>query len=181
MNIERVILVGRGGSGKDFLRLAFEKKGFPFQISYTTRPPRLGEKDGQDYYFLSHEQFNQMKDRDEFFECVTFANNQYGTTKKQFYSRTNPLSVFIMSPKGLKALSCEDRKTSYVIFLDPDDTKLIEERLRKRPGITEQGVKDRLKEDSEQFDPFVVGPPGLRITNPWFDPNEVIDSVYSHL
>ena len=49
--MNKIILVGKGASGKDHLRKILEGRGFTYGISYTTRPPREGEIDGQDYYF----------------------------------------------------------------------------------------------------------------------------------
>ena len=68
----RIILVGPGASGKDFMRKRLEERGMTYAVSYTTRPPRPGEKDGKDYFFLSQEQCQSMKDEDEFYEVIDF-------------------------------------------------------------------------------------------------------------
>ena len=57
---KRIILVAKGAGGKDHLRKRFEKQGFTYAVSYTTRPPREGEVDGKDYIFISEDEFLNM-------------------------------------------------------------------------------------------------------------------------
>ena len=59
----KIALVGAGASGKDFLRSKFQDRGFVYGVSSTTRPPRNGEENGVDYYFLTDEEFNEGIDR----------------------------------------------------------------------------------------------------------------------
>ena len=47
----KIIIVGPGGSGKDFLRKKMVNKGFKYGVSFTSRPPREGEEEGIDYYY----------------------------------------------------------------------------------------------------------------------------------
>ena len=109
----RIILAGPGASGKDFMRKRLEERGMTYAVSYTTRPPRPGEVDGQDYFFLSQAECQQMIDAGKFYEVIDFNGWTYGTTIEQFYRD----DVFIMTPSGLSHLSSEDRAKSFVIFL----------------------------------------------------------------
>jgi len=156
----RIILVGPGASGKDFMRKRLEERGMTYAVSYTTRPPRPGEVDGKDYFFLSQEQCQSMKDEDEFYEVIDFNGWTYGTTLKQFYRD----DVFIMTPSGLSHLSEEDRSKSFVIFFDIDE-EVRRQRLSERvmPGHT---VDARLEADRELFAGF--SDYDLKITNPNF-------------
>lgn len=156
----RIILVGPGASGKDFMRKRLEERGMTYAVSYTTRPPRPGEEDGKDYYFLSQEQCQAMKDEDEFYEVIDFNGWSYGTTLKQFYRD----DVFIMTPSGLSHLSKEDRSKSFVIFFDIDE-EIRRQRLGERvmPGHT---VDARLEADRKLFAGFSNY--DLKITNPNF-------------
>lgn len=156
----RIILVGPGASGKDFMRKRLEERGMTYAVSYTTRPPRPGEEDGKDYYFLSQEQCQAMKDEDEFYEVIDFNGWSYGTTLKQFYRD----DVFIMTPSGLSHLSKEDRSKSFVIFFDIDE-EIRRQRLSERvmPGHT---VDARLEADRKLFAGFSNY--DLKITNPNF-------------
>lgn len=156
----RIILAGPGASGKDFMRKRLEERGMTYAVSYTTRPPRPGEKDGKDYFFLSQEQCQSMKDEDEFYEVIDFNGWSYGTTLKQFYRD----DVFIMTPSGLSHLSEEDRAKSFVIFFDIEE-EIRKTRLEERvmPGHT---VDARLQADRELFAGFSNY--DLKITNPNF-------------
>ena len=156
----RIILVGPGASGKDFMRKRLEERGMTYAVSYTTRPPRPGEVDGKDYFFLSQDQCKAMKDEDEFYEVIDFNGWTYGTTLKQFYRD----DVFIMTPSGLSHLSPEDRAKSFVIFFDIDEG-IRRQRLEERvmPGHT---VDARLEADRELFAGF--NNYDLKITNPNF-------------
>ena len=55
--MNKVILIGKAAAGKDHMRKVLEGRGFTYGTSYTTRPPREGEIDGRDYYFISEEDF----------------------------------------------------------------------------------------------------------------------------
>ena len=50
---KRLIIVGKGGSGKDHMRKMLQDEGFRYCISHTTRPPRKDETNGVDYFFIS--------------------------------------------------------------------------------------------------------------------------------
>lgn len=156
----RIILVGPGASGKDFMRKRLEERGMTYAVSYTTRPPRPGEEDGKDYFFLSQAQCQAMQDEDEFYEVIDFNGWSYGTTLKQFYRD----DVFIMTPSGLSHLSKEDRAKSFVIFFDIDE-EIRRQRLGERvmPGHT---VDARLQADRDLFAGF--SDYDLKITNPNF-------------
>lgn len=157
---KRIILVGPGASGKDHMRKVLESRGFKYAVSYTTRPARPGEVEGQDYYFLSTEKCRSMQVAGEFYELISFNGWSYATSKQQFYND----DVFIMTPSGLSHLSPKDRKNSFVIFFDIDET-IRKERLEQRvmPG---HSVEARLQADRELFEGF--NDYDLRITNPDF-------------
>lgn len=158
----RIILVGKGGSGKDFLRKKFEAQGFQYQISYTTRPPREGEVNGKDYFFISNNDATRMTWNDEWYEWVEFNGWIYGTTKTQFYAEGCP--IFIMTPSGLAHLKPEDRKESFIIYIDPPQ-EIINDRLKKRNMPGDSAERRRLA-DIEQFKDFTDY--DIRITNPDF-------------
>jgi guanylate kinase len=156
----RIILVGPGASGKDFMRKRLEERGMTYAVSYTTRPPRPGEADGKDYFFLSQETCKEMTNSGKFYEVIDFNGWTYGTTLEQFYRD----DVFIMTPSGLSHLSPEDRAKSFVIFFDIDE-EIRRQRLEERvmPGHT---VEARLEADRELFAGF--NNYDLKITNPNF-------------
>jgi guanylate kinase len=132
------------------MRKLLESRGFKYAVSYTTRPPRPGEVEGVDYYFITKERCQRMKDDGLF----------YGTSLAQFYSD----DVFIMTPSGLEHLDPEDRESSLVMFFDIEES-IRRERLEARvmPG---HSVEARLQADRELFDGFTNY--DVRISDPKF-------------
>ena len=155
----KVIIVGKGGSGKDFLKSKFVSKGCVPCISVTTRPIREGEKDGVDYYFVSEEKFTRLIMNNEFFEYDRFNEWRYGTLKMSFI---NAGAVMIMTPRGVAQLK-EYRKDCLVIYLDID-------RATRQTRLLERGDADsvdrRLAADKKDFENFFNF--DIRITNPDF-------------
>lgn len=157
---KRIVLVARAASGKDFLRNKFEARGFKPSISITTRPPRPGEIEGRDYFFITESQAEQMIENDEFYEYVRFNTWLYGTTKKQFMED----DVFIMTPAGVSKIRPEDRKSCFIVYLDiPEDTRKLRLLQRQMPGDT---VDRRIAADEEDFRNFKDY--DMRVTNPDF-------------
>jgi guanylate kinase len=149
---KRVIIVGHGDSGKDTLKARFIERGYKPSISYTTRPPREGEVNGKDYFFVDREEFMKMVDNGEFYEWQEFGSEHgldalYGTTKEHFFAA----DIFIMTPDGLKDLKPEDRPTSMIIYLNIDE-EVRRQRLSERNDF--DTVENRLERDNKQFKDF---------------------------
>lgn len=80
-----VLIMAPSGSGKGLL-IDHIRSTLPevyFAISCTTRAPRPGEIDGETYYFLSNEEFDQKIQNGEFLEWAEFSGNRYGTLKSE--------------------------------------------------------------------------------------------------
>ena len=79
-----IVLSSPSGAGKTSLArsIVTENKGIVFSVSATTRLPRSGEVDGQEYYFMDRKKFNQMTKNSEFIEFAEVFGNFYGTPKK---------------------------------------------------------------------------------------------------
>lgn len=77
------ILSGPSGAGKTTLREGLQKRtpALRFSVSWTTRPPRPDEKMGQDYRFVSREQFDKNIKADGFLEWARVHNEYYGTPR----------------------------------------------------------------------------------------------------
>src|SRR3977135_1175229 len=72
------------GAGKTSLidALMREDPSLKFSVSYTTRAPRPGEKNGVDYHFVDDATFLAMRSRGEFLESAEVHGYRYGTSKK---------------------------------------------------------------------------------------------------
>ena len=144
--MNKVIIVGKGAAGKDHMRKVMEGRGFIYGISYTTRPPREDEIDGQDYYFISKDQFEDGINNCFWYEWVEFNGWYYGTSCKQFKEQCN---LFIMTPKGISHIDPIDRKECTIIYLNIP-TEVRRDRLHNRnmPGDT---LARRIDADEKDF------------------------------
>lgn len=141
--IEKIIIVGKGGSGKDYLRKMLQSfyGGLKYCKSYTTRPKRKDEVDGFDYYFITE---NQIPEKKDLYESVTFNGWFYGTTKEDFKNS----NLLIMTPKGISSLKKKDRKKSVIVYIQAD-----EETRRRRLSTRKDSddVERRILADKEDF------------------------------
>lgn len=146
--MRRIILVGKGGSGKDHARKILEDNGFRYCVSHTTRPPRDGEVQGKDYHFISKDAAaHHFAANSLFYEYVIFNGWVYGTTKEEFLKS----NLFIMTPSGIAKLLPEDRSESLIVYLDIDEETRRSRLLGRRDA---DSVERRLKADDEDFENF---------------------------
>ena len=77
-----VVISGPSGVGKGTIaRLLTEREGYALSVSCTTRPPRPGEKNGREYFFLSREEFLQKINTGGLLEYSEHFGNFYGTPR----------------------------------------------------------------------------------------------------
>jgi len=150
----KIVIVGRGGSGKDFLRKKFEDRGFKYCVSYTSRPKRESEINGKDYMFTNLEYFSNNVYK--FYEIDEFNGWKYGTLIEDF-EKSN---LFIMTPRGVNNIRPVDRKRCFVIFIDPDKDVIRERLLERRDA---DSVDRRIEADDKDFSNFSNY--DIRITN----------------
>ena len=147
--MNKIILVGKAASGKDHMRKILQGRGFKYGVSYTTRPKREGEIDGEDYYFVSEQEFKSGIINELWYEWVEFNGWFYGTTKKQFLEDCN---LFIMTPKGIEHIDPLERKKCTIIYLDMSDTTRAS-RLSER-GDNNDSIERRMYHDDLDFKDF---------------------------
>jgi guanylate kinase len=132
---KRIILVGPTCSGKTFIRDKFREKGYKIDVSYTSRPPREGEKNGWDYNFIGDE-FPFRISQNEFYEYVQYGSYWYGTGMREWHSS----EIFIMETDGIKHINTEDRKDSLVIYVNTPLVIRIK-RMKERGWDVSQRMK----------------------------------------
>lgn len=161
----KIIVCGKSGSGKDYLRKNLQSKGLLYASPYTTRPKRTGELDGVDYYFTEEESY--LKNRNTIFIEGNFFGWFYGIGKEQW----SYYDLFILPPSMIEKIPVEQRKICFIIYLDID-REIRKERLLSRNGVkgdkTEEGdsIERRLNSDDEDFKNFTNY--DIKITNPNF-------------
>jgi guanylate kinase len=142
--IKRIIISGKGGSGKDHLRRIMEEFGLNYCKSYTTRPIRGGEENGKDYIFIDEKDIPEKKD---LYESVYFNGWFYGTPKSEF----EKCNLFIMTPKGISSLKKKDRKNSVVIYIEANEETRKNRLLERRDA---DDVDRRIEADEKDFKDF---------------------------
>lgn len=147
VKIKRIIFVGKAASGKTWLAEQLIEMGYKYPLTYTTRPARSGEINGVHYNFINDPRFHEMIAEDLMYEYVEFNGWLYGRTKKDFYSG----DLMIMTPAGIKQINIDDRRQSYIVYLDITED-IRRERLLERNDA--DNVERRLSADNEDFKNF---------------------------
>jgi len=155
--MNKIILCGKSGSGKDHMRKKLESRGYIYGISYTTRPPRVSEINGKDYFFINKDSFEPTF----WYSYEKFNNWHYGISKVQFLYQCN---LFIMTPNAIATIDTDQRKKCTVIYLDIDKN-LRTLRMSQRQGNADS-IPRRLNADEQDFKHFTDY--DIKITNPDF-------------
>ena len=146
-----ILLSGPSGVGKGTVRKQIFKNtdlNLAYSISMTTRKPREGEVDGQDYFFVSEERFEEAIKNDELLEYARFVGNYYGTPKAYVEKlREEGKNVFLeIEVEGAKKVVEEYKEDKGVlsIFLLPPSLRELEKRIRGRRSEPEEIIQERL-------------------------------------
>ncbi|EDO06566.1 putative guanylate kinase [Babesia bovis T2Bo] len=150
-----LVIVGPSGVGKTTLykMLLEEFQGFfELSVSCTTRKIRPHEIDGVNYYFITEEKFNQMKDEEAFLECATYVGNQYGTpcseiTRIQSKGKVPLLEIEVCGFQKIKSLGIP----LYSVFVSTSDIDALRKRLVRRGSDEEQTVDKRIGRAVEEI------------------------------
>ncbi len=141
-----ILLIGPSAVGKtEVAHELFNLFKIKKVITHTTRPPRINEKDGYDYHFVSEEQFLKMEKEGAFVETTNYNNHYYGTSKKELGDN----KVIIVDPYGKKSFLALHNPTIVVFYLKADD-ETRKKRMIER-GDTKEDIKKRLEKDLTWF------------------------------
>lgn len=156
MNLQRLgilfILSAPSGAGKTTLRdLLKRTPDFVFSVSCTTRKPRPGEVDGEDYYFLDEGDFLRRVENGDFLEHATVHGNHYGTLRETVLDNLEHgidvlLDVDIQGAEMIRATTHEKIRDAIAdIFLMPGSMEELKRRLLKRGTETPEQLEIRLR------------------------------------
>ena len=148
-----LILIGKTASGKDAIRNELKTKyGFTKAVGYTTRPIREGEIDGDTYYFISNEEFEEKKNAGFFSEWKEYETVQgkwcYGTSEESLLN-ADLNTVVILTPAGYRDVKEKLPSTAKVAYIYANNAT-ITERLMKR-GDDDKEAQRRLESDNADF------------------------------
>jgi guanylate kinase len=147
-----VVISGPSGVGKTtVLKRLFERAPVPLvaSVSATTRPPRPGEVDGEDYHFLSDEEFTRLHQRGDFLEAfeVFGRGYWYGTLLEEVTTGLQAGKWVVLEIDVQGALAVMERYPDAItVFLMPPSQEVLERRLRGRKTETDEVVGRRLDE-----------------------------------
>lgn len=148
------IISGPSGTGKGTIcsRIMEERK-LSLSISMTTRAPRDGEKDGQSYYFVTKEEFENKIKEDKMLEYAKVFDNYYGTPKDMVISRLERgidviLEIDIQGGLQVRSKMPED---SVLIFILPPSLEELKNRLNSRGTESIEAIEKRLSKALDEI------------------------------
>jgi guanylate kinase len=147
-NGKLIVISAPSGSGKTTIARAITRlhQTLRFSVSATTRKMRDGEKDGEDYYFLTKEEFTRRVKAGEFVEWEELFGNYYGTLKSELDRaiRENRHLLFDVDVKGGLSIKREYPGT-LMIFIRTPSVEVLRQRLLNRKTETEELLAKRLE------------------------------------
>jgi guanylate kinase len=149
-----LVISAPSGGGKTTVcdRLLATHEGMTRAVTCTTRPPRAGEKEGVDYYFLDEASFERKAGDGEFLEHAIVYGNRYGNLKSEVLGKLRSgkdvlLTVDVQGAAAIQASAQTDaelKKSLVTVFLTPPSLQVLEQRLRRRGSDSEEVLRRRL-------------------------------------
>lgn len=150
--IKVIALFGKSGAGKDTIQ-KWIMKHYPHRfnsiVSCTTRPPRDGEVDGKDYFFLTNEQFAEKILDLSMLEATEFRGWYYGTSVDQL--DTNKINIGVFNIAGIEALLEDKRLDIFPVLVDASDKTRLLRALKREENPDCAEICRRFKTDSDDF------------------------------
>ena len=143
-----IIFAAPSGAGKSSLInkiIERDLNNFELSISATTRAQRDGETHGKDYFFISDNEFNELKNSEAFIEYAVVHGHQYGTLKSFINEKleTGTNIVLDIDVQGFKQIK-EVIKDTISIFIIPPSIEELSKRLTMRGLDSDETIKERL-------------------------------------
>ena len=143
-----IVLSGPSGSGKStILRAALERLGgsVRLSVSATTRAPRIGEVEGEDYYFLGRDAFREALEAGELLEWAEYNDHYYGTPARPVFESLRRGESVVLEIEVQGALRVREKAPSALyLFVDTPDFRTLEARLRNRGTEEDASIHRRL-------------------------------------
>ncbi|MCX7711642.1 MAG: guanylate kinase [Clostridia bacterium] len=149
-----IVVSGPSGTGKgtvlDMLRKANEN--VRYSVSATTRQPREGEIDGQNYFFKTVDEFKSMIEKNELVEWVQYCNNYYGTPKKYIDdSKASGIDI-ILEIEVEGAINIKKMyPDSVLIFILPPSFEELQRRIEGRGTEKPEVIAQRMEKARREF------------------------------
>ena len=154
-----LVLSSPSGAGKTSIckKLLETEKGLLMSISYTTRPKRKSENDGEDYFFVKKKEFDELQSKNYFVESALVFDHYYGTPKN-FIERNLKKGIDILFDidwQGEQKLVDYSKNDVVSIFVLPPSNKMLLERLKKRNEDSIEIVKKRMSKAKSEISHWI--------------------------
>ena len=176
-----IVISGPSGVGKDTIARSLidrDPERFYFVVTATTRPPRESETQGQDYFFVSNDEFAQMIEEDELLEYAVVYNDFKGVPKQQIRDALASNRDVIMRVDVQGAATIRKLVPNAIfVFLATETEADLDKRLRERKSETAEGLQLRIATARQEmkrlneFDYCVVNADGYQ--------ERAVDQIFS--
>ncbi len=149
-----IVLSGPSGVGKDAVLSRMKERGYPlhFAVTATTRPQRQGEKNGEDYHFVSEPKFQEMLEKKELLEWANVYGNRYGVPRQQVrQALSQGLDVIVKVDVQGAATIKRILPDALFIFVAPASIEELKRRLRQRKTESSTELKVRIETALEEM------------------------------
>lgn len=146
-----IAVCGESASGKNTLvdlLVAKHPEIFHRKVSYTTRKPRFGEIKGEDYHFITREEFFDLVMTERMIEAAEFDEEMYGTCLESL--KDDKINVGIFDPQGLEILLSVKNIELIPVYMKTDEKVRVKRALDRDSSIDD--IYKRLKVDRHLFD-----------------------------
>lgn len=150
-----LVLSGPSGVGKGTVSTALMESAddIVFSTSLTTRKPRPNEVNGENYYFVTEEEFQDMVDNDELLEYAHVHTNYYATPKKFVYDQIDKGEIVLLEIDVQGALQIKKKYKNVVfIFLLPPSMDELKNRIVKRGTENSDEINTRFNNAFKELD-----------------------------
>jgi guanylate kinase len=155
-----IILVGASASGKtELAKILYQKFGYQKCITTTTRSPRIHEKDGIDYHFLSVDAFLKLEQENQFVEVTHYQNHFYGIQKKDVKED----GIVILDPSGANTLLNALKDHVFLVYVEAKEEIRIQRMQERKDQI--EVINHRIFGDRLVFNPKNLNRIDLIVTN----------------
>ena len=145
-----VILSSPSGAGKTTLVKKLSKREkYQISISYTTRKPRVNEKNGKDYFFVNNQKFRNLIKKKKFLEYAKVFKNYYGSLKENVVEKLEKSENVIFDIDWQGTQQIKNIKLKYkiiTIFILPPSKEELFNRLLKRDKKDQRIASERMKQ-----------------------------------
>ncbi len=150
-----LIISGPAGTGKGTVckELLSRNSEILYSVSTTTRKPRIGEVEGENYFFVEKDKFETMVENDEFLEHAYVHTNYYGTPRGFVSEEVEKGEIVLLEIDVQGALQVKNNYTEAVfVFLLPPTMEELKNRIIKRGTETEEDINRRFENAFKELD-----------------------------